>query len=432
MNYLEEIYKTIESRSGLTINIAHKRSMKDFILQRIKECSMTEEEYYSHLQTSQTEVSLIINEAAINETYFFREERQFDFLKLVYFPQNTGKTISIWSAACSSGEEPLSLYTLARHSNIDIKIHASDIDTQALQTLKNGVYKRNSVRSDGSKYHSLLNTIGTYQNEELIINEDVLKNIDSFYYNLISTASPKFMPETMDIIFVRNVFIYFNQEIRKQILKKLTTMLKPSGLMFLSINEIITIDNPEELHLKKEHTGSIYYLKKIDGNEQEKKHDVTNIEYRSPVLAGQVEKATRQNLDNEMEKLYEAITKSLNKHDCTAAWCMLHAQYFAPHTMEFMYYFEGLIYIEDNKNIQAEEAFGKAIILNKDFWPAIFELGMTQKKNGKQSESVKTFNTCAKTLNSYVKSNNMCYNAFTGSFSPEYFLVLCNNFINGA
>lgn len=430
MNYLEEIYKTIESRSGLTINIAHKQSMKDFILQRINECGMSEEEYYSHLQTSQKEFSLIINEAAINETYFFREERQFDFLKLVYFPQHTGKTISIWSAACSSGEEPLSLYTLARHCNIDVQIHASDIDTQALQTLQDGKYKRNSFRGDGSKYHSLLKAIGTYKDEELIINEEVLKDIDSFYYNLISTVPPKFMSESMDIIFIRNVFIYFTPEVRQQILKRLSTILKPSGLMFLSINEIVTIDNTEDLQLKKEHTGSIYYLKKIDTAEHEKKPVVMQIK-TEPQASEKKEEKTASATDKDIKDLYKAINKSLNNHDTEAAWCLLQSQYFAPHTMEFMYYFAGLIYLEENEPSQAEESFSKAMILNKDFWPATFQLGMIQKKNGKESESIKTFNVCAKTLNSYVKSNNMCYNAFTGSFSPEYFLVLCNNFING-
>ncbi|MCR5762765.1 MAG: hypothetical protein K6G00_05200, partial [Treponema sp.] len=429
MNYLEEIYKTIESRSGLTINVAHKLSMRDFILQRISECNMTEEEYYSHLQSSQKEFNLIINEAAINETYFFREEKQFDFLKLVYFPQNAGKTLSIWSAACSSGEEPLSLYTLAKHCNIDVKVYASDIDTHALQTMQNRVYRQNSFRSDGSKFHSLLNTIGTYQDKELIINEDILNNINSFYYNLISTAAPKLMPESMDIIFIRNVFIYFTPEVRKRILQRLSTILKPSGIMFLSINEIVTIENASELQLKKEHTGSVYYLKKVDKEELKKEKRV--ILSKPECKQEQKKEKSVPDEDNDIKELYSIITSRLNKHDCTAAWCVLHTQYFAPHKMEFLYYFEGLIYIEQNETVKAEESFSKATILNKDFWPAIFQMGMMQKKNGKDAESKKTFRQCSQVINSYVKSNNICYNAFTGSFSPEYFLVLCTNFING-
>ncbi len=431
MNYLEEIYKTIESRSGLTINIAHRHSMKDFILQRISECKMTEEEYYTYLQSSQKEFSLLINEAAINETYFFREERQFDFLKFVYFPQHTGKTISMWSAACSSGEEPLSLYALARHCNINAKIYASDIDTQALQTLQNGTYRRNSFRNDGSKYHSLLRTLGTVANDEISIHKDVLNDIDAFYNNLISTVPPKFPQEFLDVIFIRNVFIYFTPEVRQHILKRLSTLLKPNGLMFLSINEIVTIDNSEDLQLKKEHTGSIYYLKKMAASEQTLRPQAVSVSRREPIFPEKKE-SNAPDIDSDIKELHEAITKSLSKHDCTAARCMLQSQYFAPHTMEFMYYLEGLIFIEECNCSKAEESFSKSLILNKDFWPAAFQLGLMQKKNGKEAESIKTFNICANTLNSYVKTNNMCYNAFTGSFSPEYFLVLCNNFINGA
>lgn len=430
MNYLEDIYSIIESRSGLTINSAHKLSMKDFIFQRMSNLKMTDSEYYSYLKNSNQEFAMIIDEAAINETYFFREEQQFDFLKQVYFPQNKERPLTIWSAACSTGEEPLSLYALAKHCNADVKIYASDIDTHALQILKDKKYKKNSFRKDGEKYHSLFKLIGNYQDSELLVNQDTLDNIDSFYYNLVSTEPPKILNESVDIIFVRNVFIYFTPEVRLQILKKLSNILKPSGLMFLSVNEIVTIYNTEDLMLTKEHSGSVYYLRKISAAEENKPKQT----FLKKEIAVNIEKKTENHstdINEDIKELYKAIVKSLNEHDCIKAMYLLQSYYFTPNKMEFLYYFEGLIHIEEGNTILAEKSFEKAMILNKDFWPAIFQFGISQKKNGKNNESKKTFALCSESINSYLKNNDLCYNFFTGSFSPEYFLVLCNNFING-
>ena len=123
--------------------------------------------------------------------------------------------------------------------------------------------------------------------------------------------------------------------------------------------------------------------------------------------------------------------KSLNRQDFINARFLLDSYYFAPHDMEFQYFMEGLIYIEKGDSILAEEAFSKSVILNKEFWPSAFQLGLAQKRNNKDSESRKTFSKCAESINSYLKTGKSCYNAFVGSFSPEYFLVLCNNYMNG-
>ena len=107
----------------------------------------------------------IVNFITVNETYFFREEKQFDFLHNVVFPKYMGKKMNIWSAACSTGEEPLSLLTHSRSCNIESNVFATDIDQIVLQKFQRGQYTNNSFRKDGAKYHHLLTPYITKKDE---------------------------------------------------------------------------------------------------------------------------------------------------------------------------------------------------------------------------------------------------------------------------
>ena len=108
----------------------------------------------------------VVNLVTVNETYFFREENQFDFLKREVFPKFMGKNLSIWTCCCSTGEEPISLLALALSMNINLTIYASDIDSDALAVLERGKYSNFSLRSDGQKYHELLAPFSTRTENE--------------------------------------------------------------------------------------------------------------------------------------------------------------------------------------------------------------------------------------------------------------------------
>ncbi|MBP5752757.1 MAG: hypothetical protein J6W60_07870, partial [Treponema sp.] len=144
----------IQQYSGLTLSASHRDFIMNFISERKRKLSLSDDEYCRKLVEDVLERKLVIDEAAINETYFFREESQFDFLREGYFPEH--RNVVIWSAACSSGEEAVSLYALAKACNVDAKVYATDIDEKALSQIHSRSYSANSFRNEGSPYLKLL------------------------------------------------------------------------------------------------------------------------------------------------------------------------------------------------------------------------------------------------------------------------------------
>ena len=170
--------------------------------------------------------------------------------------------LRIWSAAASSGEEIYSLYLLATSLGIKTECIATDINTTVLDKGNEGKYKPNSVKAvDGTKFHYLLEP---YINEEkeVTIPSEITSKIDRRQINLCRSDSV--FPRNIHIIFIRNVFVYFTLEMRKTILQRIVdNSLAPDGYIFLSMNEIATIDStiiPKGI--EKCSDGNVFYFHK--------------------------------------------------------------------------------------------------------------------------------------------------------------------------
>ena len=170
--------------------------------------------------------------------------------------------LRIWSAAASSGEEIYSLYLLATSLGIKTECTATDINTTVLGKCEAGEYKSNSVKAiDGAGFHYLLAPYITNE-KEVLIPKEISSKIDRRQVNL--TKSDSIFPRNNHLIFIRNVFVYFTLEMRKAILQKIfDNSLAPDGYIFLSMNEIATIDAtiiPEGL--EKCSDGNVFYFHK--------------------------------------------------------------------------------------------------------------------------------------------------------------------------
>lgn len=446
---MDSIFTTLTSHSGLTIASSHREYMEKLISERLAELDLLPDAYNDLINKNEDELAYLTNAATINETYFFREEKQFDFLKDEYFPRHKSSQLNIWSASCSTGEEPLSILALAKAADIPITLNASDIDTDALDTFKKGVYGQNSFRSDGSKFAPILSSIGNLEGKTLRVEQDILTSIHIFQYNLSSPLPTHIKENSIDIIFMRNVFIYFSQELRIHILEKLSTALKDGGIIMLSINEVGSIEQGL-LALKKEHSGSIYYLKKCDRQKDEAKeikteklslnlpasaqlrHTKTSLS-KQKCLRPEIQKIeiypAGETLNKSIEEIFTDINDCLDSHDVKKARSILLKKAYKPDEMEYKYYFSALIYVEENATEKAISDLEKAVTLNRDFWPALYKLALLQKKLGKNGESKKSFNTCLNSIKKYIQSQKVCYNFLIWQFSPEYFEMLCKNYI---
>jgi chemotaxis protein methyltransferase CheR len=194
------------------------------------------------------ELPHMIDVISTNKTEFYREAIHFNFLKNTVIPQfiNTSKsqTLKIWSAACSSGEE---VYTIAMEADnilsknigYDFSILGTDISTRMLANAKKAIYPSNytnSIALDRKKRYLLKSKDSS--KEEVRIKKILRDKTRFFWHNLMDEEYQ--FNENFDIIFCRNVLIYFSKEDQMHVLQNLSKKLKPKGYLFLGHSESIT------------------------------------------------------------------------------------------------------------------------------------------------------------------------------------------------
>jgi chemotaxis protein methyltransferase CheR len=174
------------------------------------------------------------------ETFFFRDARPFEVLRTIVFPElsrtrATERMLNLWSTACSSGQEPYSLaMTIREHFpallNWDLSILASDISEEALAAARAGIYtsleiKRGLPKPLREKY---------FQQEESkwLLSKNVRQMVEFFSINLVELFPP--LP-LMDLVYSRNVLIYFDEPTKMKILPRLCQQVKPGGYLFLDV-----------------------------------------------------------------------------------------------------------------------------------------------------------------------------------------------------
>lgn len=180
----------------------------------------------------------IVDALTTNETFFFRDKTPFDHFRNIMIPElisrrPPGKTIRIWCAACSSGQEPFSLIMLldemkAQLGGRNVEIHASDISEAILSKAKAGIYNQFEVQR-GLPTKLLLQYF-TKDGDNWRISQDVVRRVSFFKFNLLEDMRSL---GTFDIVFCRNVLIYFDRPTRSKIFNQIADRLAPDGFMML-------------------------------------------------------------------------------------------------------------------------------------------------------------------------------------------------------
>lgn len=261
---IKSLQKLIFDYSGISITGAHLEFLKRYIKNRLLETNLSIDSFFKTLLLRDLEFELLINSITINETFFFREEKQFLYLLNEFLPTKKDSKLRIWSAACSTGEEVYSLAALCKQYNIDAKIYASDINTASLLRLRKAEYYNTSFREDGKSLKPLLDQYTICNEKSIIISDELKKLVKEFPFNLFLFDGCKecLGEESFDIIFVRNVFIYFSEDTKQACLEFLTKKLNPGGLLFTSTSEIASIEVPFCSKLKKQKKAGIFFFRK--------------------------------------------------------------------------------------------------------------------------------------------------------------------------
>lgn len=208
-------------------------------------------EYVTH-DTSGAELVHLIDSVSTNFTSFFRENAHFDYLSSTVLPaylaenRGSGQGITIWSAACSSGEEP---YTLAMvleafvssNPGMQYRIRATDISTKVLALARQAVYPEDRVAKVPPQFLKRFFQKGVGKSAGFVrVKEQLRRKVSFERFNLMDELPCQ---ESLDIIFCRNVMIYFNSATQQALVDKFYRCLAPGGHLFIGHSESLTSIN---------------------------------------------------------------------------------------------------------------------------------------------------------------------------------------------
>lgn len=236
-NY-EKFKKDILMLAKIDLNAYKEKQMRRRINTLItKNGIKTYNEYVVLIKQDKEKFDQFINFLTINVSEFYRNPEQWKVLESEVFPsliERFGKNLKIWSAACSTGDEPYSLVmALSRHLPLaNIKVIATDIDKQVIDTARMGLYTEKSIAAVPAdlkkKYFSKVGN--SYQ-----ISDDIKKRVEFKEHDLLKDS----YPSGCNLIVCRNVVIYFTEEAKDEIYAKFYKSLSKGGVLFIGSTEQI-------------------------------------------------------------------------------------------------------------------------------------------------------------------------------------------------
>lgn len=239
------ISKIAYQYTGIKLPEQKRQMIYSRIARRIRALNLENFDQYCEIisDNAHAEFDDFINAITTNLTSFFRENHHFEYLESTIIPQlkidhERDRRIRIWSAGCSSGEEPYSIaMTLLKNfsgaSNWDLKILATDLDSNVITTGRNGTYAAERV---SGMEPSLIKKWFTYNSDSNhYVVADSLKNMIQF--NRLNLLDNWPMKNKFDVIFCRNVVIYFDKPTQKKLFDRYAEQLNDGGYLIIGHSE---------------------------------------------------------------------------------------------------------------------------------------------------------------------------------------------------
>ncbi len=387
------------------------------------------------------QIKKIVLHLTIGETYFFRDVKSFEIIRDHILPKilsdirQGNKQLKIWCAGCSTGEEPYSL-AIWLESIVDdidflnIKIIATDINTNSLTKAKSGIYTKWSFRDTPSWVKS---KYFIKHENNYILDESIKKRVKFFYLNLMDNIYPSILNDLcdIDIILCRNVLMYFDKENHKKVINKFYKTLCQDGHLLVS-----SVEMSQEMYKDFEmiRFNNFYAYKKSDKQKiEDLDYLVDSIkisEQEEPKMIGNEiveidisdsESKYIQAYDFYLAKKYDQAENILlgiyqsYQNNCDSEQKIIKiilllaniyannrlfekAEYWSNIGLELdnlntgLHYFMAIIFQEQNKVEQAIQSLKKVLYLQPDFVLAHFYLGIMNHNQQKVLESKKNFN----------------------------------------
>ena len=406
----------IVKETGLYFSNGRKHQLELGLAPRILELGLESfRDYYNFLKFQlvgqnkmrRLELQYLIDELTIQETYFFRNEPQFKALKDRVIPEivnrrNRGKRfIRVWSAGCSTGQEPYSLamlllLTLPEPETWNVSILATDINHYALQTASQGVYQQKAIESVP---HQFFEKYFNVTESGFSIKEKVKQAVQFMNHNLVTDSYNSLSMTGLDIILCRNVSIYFNLEDTKKVIDRLHRGLNAPGYLFLGHSE--TLWKVSEKFKPVEYPGTFYYLKEGTGRPVDGEGAATHSVSTAVTGASVKLKSPAQSETPQPEDRFAEAIRAMESKDYDRALSLFGR--FDPEHPRFAQarLAEATILSDQGREDEAITILEKIVNQNKLSEEAYFLLGLLYKKNGTLEKAIAMFQKAL-----YVNSEN--------------------------
>ena len=470
----ELFQKFIEENSGIYLDESKNESLTVSLLTRVLEKGFKSyKEYYeflAHHPRGELEFLEILNLITINETSFFRNVAQFAALKEHVLPEiikrkKNNKTIRIWSAGCSSGEEPYSI-AMTLLSALDFlegwnpEILGTDVCKEALDLAEKGVYSKKSVSLVDQKHLAKYFKKNAQNKYEL---SDSIKRIVKLkLHNLTEDSYPFPGLPGWDVIFCRNVTIYFSPESLQKVLKNFYRSLNDGGYLFLGHAEIINRISSEfipievgntfvykkevaETKSQKKEARKTRVAAKTEGAERHSvihnaKEPLTPEENSEESLNGFYEKALTYYDNDEFEKALEQLKKIIETGPKNPRAYLLKGKIYANQEkhgkaieaclkavevnplLASAHYLLGVLYNKQKKQGAAVDEFKKAVYADRNFTLAYFNLANIYRSQGKERQAARQYNNVILSLGGGKSSE---WQEFLGEYTSEFLVKFC-------
>ncbi|MGC8937400.1 MAG: CheR family methyltransferase [Thermodesulfovibrio sp.] len=247
----DEVFKQLRDfiyeKTGIYVPDNKKYFLENRLSRILKEKNLRNFEdylYFLKYSANKHDIGRLFDAVTTNETFFFREPQQFEVFSNDLIPkiikengQMGRKDIKIWSAACSTGEEPytIAMILLEKPELVSVRkeIYASDISESVLMSARRGMYGSYSVRNVPPQYMAkyFKDSGGIY-----VLSETVKSMVKFMNINLIEEKEVKQL-KGMDVVFCRNVLIYFDDKAKKKAVSLIYDVLRPKGYLFVGTSE---------------------------------------------------------------------------------------------------------------------------------------------------------------------------------------------------
>ncbi|VAW81544.1 Chemotaxis protein methyltransferase CheR [hydrothermal vent metagenome] len=400
MNTLQKIGQLLHQKIGLSVKTVGESSIKSAVRTRMAKNNITHrQDYVNFVETSTEELTSLIEECVVPETWFFRDCEPFEYLKTkVLTLSKKYPILKLLSMPCSTGEEPYSIAMTLLEAGLkpeSFKITALDISEIALASARQAVYSEYSFR--GIQNTSIIDKYFTNVNSEYILNDQVKQQVKFQRSNIVDVTN-RHLSQHYHVVFCRNLLIYFDNKQKELTYQNIHKMMVPGGLLIMGHAESTSTPASLFANCAVEKTFSFTCRdKNISGQEQQakntKKYAVDEIteKYTTKPFSRYLKYNQTNNKEtipkptiDPSSAIEDAQTLAdQGKFDLAIKICEKYTS--NDQVNDEAWYLLGLINDGQGRTDYAEKYFRKTLYLNPQHYEALVHLSLLLKTNGNES-----------------------------------------------